>query len=117
MTLSKRPYIEHIVIEIFNIKNVNTVEEVYSQIKSFINKCRLNVVKEISHNFSPKGFTLAFVLSESHIIFHSWSENNYLNIDLMSCIPITNKKRIIKFAKEIFKSNKVILREIEYGNR
>ncbi len=113
----KRPYIKHLVIEIFSIKNVNKVEDVYRKIELFINKCGLNIVKEVNHNFSPKGFTLAFVLSESHIIFHSWPENNYLNIDFMSCTPIIPLENIVKFAKEVFKSNKIKIREIKYGNK
>jgi len=115
--VSKRPHIEHFVIEIFNINEIKKVEDIYEKIKLFIKKCNLNVVEELNHNFSPEGFTIVFILSESHIIFHSWPENNYLNIDLMSCKPIKNKKEIISLAKNIFCTNKVNLRKIKYGNK
>lgn len=115
--MNKRPFIEHIVIEIFDIKGINKAENVYGKIKDFIKKCGLNVVGKTKYNFSPRGFTLAFVLSESHIIFHSWPEKDYLNIDFMSCKSVKSKNEIISFAKETFGSNKVRSRRIKYGNK
>lgn len=115
--MNKRPFIEHFVMEIFDIKRINKAEDLYDKIKYFIKKCELNVISKTKHNFSPGGFTLAFTLSESHIIFHSWPEKDYLNIDFMSCKSIKSKNEIISFAKEIFGSSKVKLRRIKYGNK
>ncbi|MCK4662610.1 MAG: S-adenosylmethionine decarboxylase [Bacteroidales bacterium] len=106
-----RPHFEHILIEIFDVKSINKTKEFCEKIEIFVDKCRLNVVKKTKYKFSKAGFTFVFILSESHIIFHSWPEMNYLNIDFMSCSPIKNLNKIIFLAKEMFDSKNVILKK------
>ncbi|MFW6026074.1 MAG: adenosylmethionine decarboxylase [Candidatus Woesearchaeota archaeon] len=113
---NKRPSIDHLVLELFEIPlKLDRIEDIDSKLKDFVKKCNLVVVKEDGHNFSPFGFTRVFVLSESHIIFHSWPENDYLNIDLMSCKKLNNYKEIKKIAEKIFKTKKIKLKKIEYN--
>lgn len=45
----------------------------------------LNVVKEIKHTFHPGGTTFAFILSESHLLIHTWPELGMIHIDLVTC--------------------------------
>lgn len=63
-------------------ESLGFVEEIANNI---IKDLELNVVEKISHLFSPKGVTLAFILSESHLIIHTWPELGYLHIDLVTC--------------------------------
>jgi S-adenosylmethionine decarboxylase len=112
---TKRPYLEHFIIEVFDIKfNIKKVEDIQDRLDKFISECKLSVVKEDAHNFSPFGFTKIYVLSESHIAFHSWPENNYLNIDLLSCKNLVDSDEILKIAKNIFDSENVLIKKVGY---
>lgn len=53
--------------------------------QDLINHLDLKVVKRISHTFHPKGMTLAFILSESHLLIHTWPESGLIHIDLLTC--------------------------------
>jgi S-adenosylmethionine/arginine decarboxylase-like enzyme len=44
------------------------------------------VLKRVSHNFSPYGFTALFLLSESHLAIHTFPEENKTYIELSSCV-------------------------------
>ena len=45
----------------------------------------LNVVKKITHTFHPAGTTLAYILSESHLLIHTWLELGVIHVDLVTC--------------------------------
>ncbi len=106
---------DHIILELFEVPfKLDRIEDIDSKIKKFVKKCKLTIIKENGHNFSPFGFTRVFVLSESHIIFHSWPEKKYLNIDLMSCKKLIDLNKIAKIAKKIFNTNKTKLKKVQY---
>jgi len=112
---AKRPHLDHVIIEVFDIEfNIEKAEDIQDRLNKFILECKLNVVKEDGHNFSPFGFTKIYILSESHIVFPSWPENKYLNIDLMSCKDLMDSDEILKIAKSVFNSENVILNKISY---
>jgi S-adenosylmethionine/arginine decarboxylase-like enzyme len=48
-------------------------------------KLGLTVVNKNSYAYTPIGHTLVYILSQSHIAFHTWPEYNMIHIDLVSC--------------------------------
>jgi S-adenosylmethionine decarboxylase len=111
----KSPFLDHLLIEVFNVGYpIEKMEDVEDRLREFVSKCGLTVVKSAGHNFSPFGFTRVFILSESHIIFHSWPENNYLNIDLLSCKKLESYQKIRVIAKEIFNSKNIKMKKVKY---
>lgn len=105
-----RPQFDHILIEIFDVPDIKESIELNKKIKDFVDKCGFNIVKDIKYSFPNGGLTYAFILSESHIIFHSWIELNYINISLMSCSPVKNLNKINKMTKDVFKSDNVVVK-------
>jgi len=71
-----------------------------------------NVLKEIDativsvsfKEFGTCGMSGVFVLSESHLSFHTWPEENYVSADLYVC---GSKTKHFKFLKEISKKFEV----------
>jgi len=49
----------------------NSLVSVEQIAESIANDIDLNVLKKLSHMFSPEGITLAYILSESHLIIHT----------------------------------------------
>lgn len=74
-------YVALVKVKDFN-ESLTFAEEIAD---SLIKDLRLNIVKKTFHLFRPKGVTLAFILSESHLVIHTWPELNYLHIDLVTC--------------------------------
>lgn len=85
MTGQSIPTVNHYVA-LIKLKSLNDslafIEEVAQEI---INDLDLKVVKKISHLFHPRGVTLAYILSESHLLIHTWPESNIVHIDLVTC--------------------------------
>lgn len=43
------------------------------------------VLSEVTHAFSPHGFTAVLLLAESHIALHTWPEERYVAADIFTC--------------------------------
>lgn len=45
-----------------------------------------NIINEMSHHFSPFGFTALFLLAESHFAIHTFPEESKTYLELSSCV-------------------------------
>lgn len=52
----------------------------------------LHVLKEDFHQFKPQGITGYVLLSESHISIHTWPEEQFAIVDILSCAIIDEGK-------------------------
>ena len=43
------------------------------------------ILGEVEHVFQPQGYTLLFLLSESHLSVHTFPEKKYISFDLFTC--------------------------------
>jgi len=110
-----RPFLKHIVLEVFGTPlKIEKYEDAEDSLLQFSKLCNLTILFKTGHNFTPYGFTRVYVLSESHVIFHSWPENQYLNIDLLSCKKILPINEIRVIAQKVFKTNDVKVRSVIY---
>ena len=65
---------------------------------NLLNKCGFNTLDTVEHHFKPQGFTMLFLLSESHLAIHTFPEEGKTYIELSSCIerPFTIFKKKLK---------------------
>lgn len=90
---------ENILIDILNLKNEFLTKKfllnLLKKLNILINFTPVGkpVVKNISSNKYPqKGYSIFQIVKESHISFHTWSEYNYLAIDIFSCKKLPKNK-------------------------
>lgn len=60
-------------------------------------ECGFNILGFKEHKFKPQGYTVLFLLGESHFAVHTFPEHNKMYIELSSC----NKSKYKKFCKII----------------
>ena len=111
------PLLDHFIVELsdLNKDSLLNTDSLINQTRELVNVLGLKIVKETYHNFSPFGTTLIFILSTSHFSLHTWPENNYLHIDLLTCkTGELTDKLLFNVIKRIFKTNKIEVRKISY---
>ncbi len=109
------PFFQHYVVKLIFTKEVRINEKLTDQIaNSLIKNLKLNVVKEEKHQFPNNGLTKFWILSQSHLIIHSWPENNALHIDLMTCSLTVITSKIIKDSLSLFPINDISVTELKY---
>ena len=53
----------------------------------------------VQHEFEPQGLTVGAIISESHIIVHTWPEHKFVQVDISSCKEF-DPEDVIRFMKE-----------------
>jgi len=86
------PIIKHFVASVKAESFENSIEKVEEVAESIVGDLDLNVVKKLSHMFSPQGITLVYILSESHLVIHTWPESGFVHIDMVTCSLRTEKE-------------------------
>ena len=83
---------KHMILDIKNIKNKNLVDDMEKMktiLDEFCKTHEFTVLQRVGHQFEPIGYTLLYLLSESHISVHTFPECNYIAFDIYTCREYT----------------------------
>lgn len=116
MTNQSIPIINHFVALIKAEPFENSVEKIEEIAQSIVGDLDLNIVKKLTHMFSPQGITSVYILSESHLIIHTWPESGIIHIDMVTCSPRTEKEfeSSLKFAFADFNSASIEVKSVDF---
>ena len=67
------------------LSNLGNIEKTSEILDSICNNYNYNILNKIYHKFEPVGFTILYLLSESHLSIHTFPERNYIAVDLYTC--------------------------------
>jgi S-adenosylmethionine/arginine decarboxylase-like enzyme len=59
--------------------------------QTIISDLKLKVVNKASHSFKPTGITFGYILSQSHLLIHTYPEYGVIHIDLVICVDRSEK--------------------------
>ena len=114
--MEQKPYIEHWVFEIADIpkETCDKIQNFKPYADVYVKQLNLQEVDEFSQQLEPYGITLIKILRDSHIAFHSWPDNNYLHIDLLTCVELDFPKEELQFiTEEVFEAESVNIKKID----
>lgn len=109
-----RPFFRHFVVESLQTPdNLNSIEWLDKNICRLLNELEIKIVKKFKYKFNPRGISLVYILSSSHIAIHTYPENEYLHIDMITCSKNSRIKNFPKIALSIFGENSKV-KELKY---
>ena len=109
------PFFQHHVIKLTFFKKVEIKEDLIKEIADLLIKSlELNVVKKDKYQFDNNGLTMFWILSQSHLVIHSWPENNALHVDLMTCSDFVYDNENITKIFSSFYLKKIVIKKLEY---
>jgi S-adenosylmethionine decarboxylase proenzyme len=100
---------KHLIINLYNV-HYSILSHLWTGrliLDNIIEQLNLHVVNEAGHQFDPYGYTIAYVLSESHLTIHTYPEYNSAYIDIFCCNPDFNPIRAIGELKDAFQTDTV----------
>ncbi|PIT96987.1 adenosylmethionine decarboxylase [Candidatus Campbellbacteria bacterium CG10_big_fil_rev_8_21_14_0_10_35_52] len=77
-----------------------------------LNKEKFTILDIMSHKFKPHGYTLAILLSESHIAAHTYPEYNSFYFSIYSCRGKEDGAKTYEAVKKYLKP-----KSIDYSNK
>ncbi len=67
----------------------------------------LHILDTLEHRFTPQGLTYILLLSQSHLVVHTWPEYNTLVLDLFVCSDGFNFDGFVELVKTMSQAQKV----------
>lgn len=97
---------------VYNINDINkTIINDNNYLKDVFNKLmktyKLSILNVIFHEFEPYGLTGLYLLSESHLSFHTWPEHGKICLDLFSCSKDMSYDTVIDYLKDTLQTNNI----------
>lgn len=96
-TLTRRDYVERVLMEAAQKANTHTIGTFF-------------------HQFKPHGVSGVIIIEESHISIHTWPEHGFAAIDFFYCSDEVDAEKFIEVVKEAFKPTKVSRVEFTRGD-
>lgn len=95
------------VMDIDNIYLLETLEGGREVLEEIVRKCKLTVVNTCGHQFTPRGYTFVYLLSESHFSIHTYPEHKMCYIDIFCCSEGFNATDAVEAIRTGFKTENV----------
>jgi len=115
----------HFIVDLFEIDN-NVFETILSEenymiffnkiIESSLNDNKMTLISKSVHHFHnlSGAFTSLYLLSESHLSFHSWPEHNYIACDIFTCGDC-DTKQIVDDIISVLKPKRINIEKLVRG--
>jgi S-adenosylmethionine decarboxylase len=105
----------HLILELWGCRNLNSTETVERALRDVIRACDLTLLDLNVYPFTPIGVTGVAVVSESHVLIHTWPEHGYAAVDVFTCGERANPEAALPLLREHFEPERVQIMEISRG--
>jgi S-adenosylmethionine decarboxylase len=79
---------KHMICDFKNIKNIellNDQENLNNILEMICDFYQFQIIDKVQKIFEPQGFTILYLLSESHLSIHTFPEKYFLSFDIYTC--------------------------------
>ena len=108
----------HLILELWECResDLNSTEIVEKALLEAVETCGAHLLSMQIHPFSPQGVTGVAVVSESHILIHTWPELDYAAVDVFLCGDSRDPAKVIPVMEKYFAPKKVQAIEMLRGS-
>jgi S-adenosylmethionine decarboxylase len=108
---------DHYLVDIYGCASgLGAIEYWESVIPKLCKSFGLTIVDRLSHHFSPFGATAIYILAESHLVLHTWPEESFATLEIFSCRPLRDHKKILTHFFERMQFSRSVVRVIHRGS-
>jgi S-adenosylmethionine decarboxylase len=105
----------HLILELWGCRNLNSTEVVEQAMRDIVTACDLTLLDLKVYPFTPIGVTGVAVVSESHVMVHTWPEHGYAAVDIFTCGERANPEAALPLLRDHFEPERVQIMEINRG--
>jgi S-adenosylmethionine decarboxylase len=107
----------HLILELWgcDTTHINSIETIERAITETIDACGATLLDLRVYPFTPQGVTGVAILSESHLMIHTWPEHGYAAVDVFTCGQHTDPNKAIPVLRHYFKPQRVQVMEMNRG--
>jgi S-adenosylmethionine decarboxylase proenzyme len=75
------------------------VEPLWTRLQEATKDSGAHVLHAHAHQFTPSGMSGMIMISESHVSIHTWPEEGYLALDILSCGHVDPEALLARFTR------------------
>ncbi len=105
----------HIILEMWGCTNLNSVETVESALRDMVTALDVNLLDLKVYPFSPVGITGMAIVTESHLVIHTWPEYGYAAVDVFTCGAPRDPQTAVDALRDYFRPERIGVMEINRG--
>jgi len=105
----------HLILEMWGCKNLNSVEVTEQALRELVAALDVTLLDLKVYPFAPIGITGMAIVSESHLVIHTWPEYGYAAVDLFTCGPKRDPEAAVGVLREHYAPDHVQVMEMVRG--
>ena len=105
----------HIILEMWGCQNLNSVETAERALREMVDALDVNLLDLHVYPFSPVGITGMAIVSESHLVIHTWPEHGYAAVDIFTCGAPREPQLAVDVLRRHYAPERVGVMEINRG--
>ena len=107
----------HIILEMWRCSDLslNSLETAEQALRDMVAALDVNLLDLKVYPFSPVGVTGIAIVSESHLVIHTWPEHGYAAVDIFTCGAPRDPQAAIGVLRQHFQPEHVQVMEINRG--
>jgi S-adenosylmethionine decarboxylase len=105
----------HIILEMWGCQNLDSVETAERALRDMVQALDVNLLDLKIYPFSPVGVTGMAIVSESHLVIHTWPEYGYAAVDVFTCGAPRDPQDVIGVLRQHFQPERIGVMEINRG--
>ncbi len=100
----------HIILEMWGCQNLDSVQIAEQTLRDMVVALDVNLLDLRIYPFSPVGVTGMAIVSESHLVIHTWPEHGYAALDVFMC-GNANPDACVPVLREAFAPKRIAVGE------
>ena len=105
----------HVILEMWGCQNLESVDTAERALREMVVALDVNLLDLRVYPFSPVGVTGIAIVSESHLVIHTWPEYGYAAVDLFTCGAVRDPQDAVNVLRRLFKPDRIGVMEINRG--
>ena len=105
----------HVILEMWGCQNLESVETAEQALREMVQALAVNLLDLKVYPFSPVGVTGMAIVSESHLVIHTWPEYGYAAVDIFTCGAPRDPQAAIGVLRHLYEPEHVQVMEINRG--
>jgi S-adenosylmethionine decarboxylase len=105
----------HLILEMWGCKNLDSAEIAERSLREMVVALDVNLMDLRVYPFSPVGVTGVAIVSESHLVIHTWPEYGYAAVDLFTCGARRRPEDAVPVLQKFFQPERIQVMEMVRG--
>src|SRR5918912_318521 len=105
----------HLILEMWGCTNLDSVDVAERALREMVDALHVHLLDLKVYPFSPVGVTAMAIVSESHLVIHTWPEYGYAAVDLFTCGAPREPQAAVQVLRRHFQPERIGVMEINRG--